>query len=91
MPDPFSFRLIARDGAARLWIDGTLAIRIDKSACGVTPAGGWKQWCDLSELDALYAGKFGIGQLEWGANRTDQSGIPFTMAIDDVKWWVVNN
>ena len=80
----------SRDGMARLWIDGTLAIRIDKAACGAKPTGGWKQWCDSSELDALYSGNYGVGFLEWGANRTDQSGIAFTYAIDDVKWWVLN-
>jgi hypothetical protein len=80
----------SRDGVARLWIDGTLVIRIEKSACGVTPPGGWKPWCDVTELDALYSGAYGVGSLEWGANRTDQSGIAFTMAIDDVKWWKLN-
>jgi hypothetical protein len=79
----------ARDGIARLWIDGTLIIRIEAPVCGVKPSGGWKQWCDWSELDALYSGNYGVGFLEWGANRTDQSGIAFTYAIDDVKWWVL--
>jgi hypothetical protein len=79
----------ARDGMARLWIDGTVIIRIDKNSCGVTPSGGWKPWCDLSELDAIYSGADGVGTIEWGANRTDQSGIKFTMAIDDFKWWVM--
>ncbi len=78
-----------RDGVARLWIDGTLVVRIESGACGVTPPGGWKPWCDLTELDALYSGKYGVGLIEWGANRTDQSGIPFSMAIDDFKWWVM--
>jgi hypothetical protein len=73
---------------ARLWIDGTLILRIDSGACGVKPPGGWKPWCDLAELDAIYSGKYGVGLIEWGANRTDQSGIPFSMAIDDFKWWV---
>jgi hypothetical protein len=79
----------SRDGIARLWIDGTLVIRIESGACGVTPPGGWKPWCDVSELDNLYSGNYGVGFLEWGANRTDQSGIKFTYAIDDVKWWVM--
>ena len=81
----------ARDGVARLWIDGTLILRIESGACGVTPPGGWKPWCDVAELDALYSGSYGVGTVEWGANRTDQSGIPFTMAIDDVKWWVLKS
>jgi len=78
-----------RDAVARLWIDGTLLLRIDLAACGVTPPGGWKPWCDLAELDAIYSGTYGVGLIEWGANRTDQSGIPFSMAIDDFKWWVM--
>jgi len=78
----------SRDGIARLWIDGTLVIRIEKDAVGVTPPGGWKPWCTAEELDALYSGSYGVGLIEWGANRTDDSGIPFTMAIDDVQWWV---
>ena len=79
----------SRDGMARLWIDGTLVIRLDKNACGVKPPGGWKTWCDLAELDALYSGSSGVSFLEWAANRTDQTGIAFSMAIDDVKWWVM--
>jgi len=81
----------ARDGIARAWIDGTLIIRIDKDACGAKPTGAWKPWCDLSELDNLYSGNYGVGFIEWGANRTDVSGIKFTYAIDDVKWWVLKN
>ena len=38
---------------------------------------------------ALFGDDYGVGALEWGANRTDNSGIPFTMAIDDFKWWVI--
>jgi hypothetical protein len=78
----------SRDGRALLWIDGKLVIRIERPAVGVTPAGGWKPWCSGEELDALYSGSYGVGFLEWGANRTDASGIPFTMAIDDLRWWV---
>ncbi len=78
----------SRDGIARLWIDGTLVVRIERDAVGVTPPGGWKPWCTAQELDAIYSGSYGVGVLEWGANRTDASGIPFTMAIDDVRWWV---
>jgi hypothetical protein len=81
----------SRDGRALLWIDGKLVIRIEKSAVGVTPPGGWKPWCAAEEVDALYSGSYGVGTLEWGANRTDQSGIPFTMAIDDVRWWVAKS
>jgi uncharacterized protein YjdB len=81
----------ARDGVARAWIDGTLIIRIEASACGAKPTGAWKPWCDLSELDNLYSGNFGVGFIEWGANRTDASGIKFTYAIDDVQWWVLKN
>ena len=80
----------ARDAIARLWIDGTLIIRVEGTACGVTPTGGWKPWCDLTEVDNIYSGSYGVGFLEWGANRTDQTGIKFTYAIDDVKWWVLN-
>jgi len=79
----------SRDAVARLWIDGALIMRVEAGACGVTPSGGWKPWCDLSDVDAIYSGADGVGGLEWGANRTDQSGIKFTMAIDDVKWWVM--
>ena len=93
----------SRDGLARLWIDGALVIRMDRQACvaDVTAevsqpiAGGWKAWCDLAELDALYSGANGISGIQWGANRTDAPtpgmnvGMPFTMAIDDVRWWVL--
>ncbi len=93
----------SRDGIARLWIDGVLAMRVEKAVCydgasvldasgkpiGIVPPGGWKNWCLTVDLDNLYSGNSGVGSLEWGANRTDGSGIPFIMAIDDVKWWVM--
>ncbi len=87
----------SRDGIARVWIDGSLVVRIEKSACSAdvrangSPVGGWKSWCTFAELDGLSATKYGIRALEWGANRTDGSGIAFTMAIDDVKWWVAKS
>jgi hypothetical protein len=76
----------SRDGIARLWIDGKLVIRMEKSAVGVTPPGGWKAVYG-PELDALYSDRM-ESEPRVGANRTDESGIPFTMAIDDVRWWV---
>jgi len=93
----------SRDGLARLWIDGQLVIRIDQQACVADVnaavsqpiANGWKAWCNLAELDALYSRANGITGIEWGGNRTDgpspgmNMGMPFTMAIDDVKWWVM--
>ena len=78
----------ARDAVVRLWIDGTLVIRLDKTSCGTTPPGGWKPWCDPAELDGIYSGTFGVGTIEWGAPLT-AGNQPFTMAIDDFKWWVM--
>jgi hypothetical protein len=77
----------SRDGRALLWIDGKLVIRLEASACGVTPPGGWKPWCSAEELDGLYSGSYGVGSVEWGANLTAGS-TPFTVAIDDFRWWV---
>ncbi len=65
----------AGDGVARLWIDGTLALRIEASAVGVTPPGGWKPWCTLDEVNALYSGTYGVGLIEWGANLTNGNGV----------------
>ncbi len=81
----------SRDGMMRLWIDGTVVLRVEKSAIGVTPPGGFKPWCLGVDVDNLYSGNFGVSALQWGANRTDGSKIPFTLAIDDVKWWVAKS
>ena len=78
----------ARDGIARLWLDGKLVIDLDKNVCGIAPTGGWKPWCDVAELDALYSGTYGVGTLEWGGPLTAGS-TPFSVAIDDLKWWVM--
>jgi len=77
-----------RDGLARLWIDGKLTNNLERSACGITPPGGWTPWCLPEQLDGLWGGNTGVMALQWGANRTDGSKIPFTMAIDDVRLWV---
>ena len=77
----------SRDGRGLLWIDGQLVVRIEASAVGVTPPGGWKPWCTAEEVDALYSGSYGVGSVEWGANLTVDTA-PFSMAVDDVRWWV---
>ncbi|HEV8448921.1 MAG TPA: Ig-like domain-containing protein [Gemmatimonadaceae bacterium] len=77
----------ARDGIARLWIDGQLTNDLERGACGITPPGGWKPWCDVTELDGLNSTSTGVGVIEWGGPRTDASGIKLSIAIDDFKWW----
>ncbi len=75
-------------------IDGTNIIRIDKTTCVATsvqnnvPSRGWKNWSTLAELDGIST--FSITGIEWAANRTGGTGIAFTMAIDDVRWWKMN-
>jgi hypothetical protein len=79
----------ARDGLARLWIDGKLTNNLERGACAVTPVGGWKPWCDVSELDGLTTNANGIGVLDWGGPLT-AGNFGFTIAIDDVRWWKLN-
>src|SRR5262249_27430222 len=43
----------SRDGFARMWIDGVKIIDVSQSAVGVTPPGGFKQWCDQQMVDWL--------------------------------------
>ncbi len=64
---------------ARLWIDGVLTNNLERGACGITPRSGYKPWCDPVELDGLWGGNTGVVALQWGANRTDGSGIKFTI------------
>src|SRR2546426_680886 len=41
----------ARDGIARMWIDGIKVIDISAAALNITPPGGWKVWCTTTDLD----------------------------------------
>ncbi len=75
----------SRDGISRMWVDGTKIIDISASAVGVTPPGGYKPWCNLDDLDALYTQ--GINLVRWFSTLT--STVPsFTADIDNFMWWV---
>jgi len=75
----------SRDGIARMWIDGTKVIDISAAAVGVTPAGGYKSWCNLDDIDALSTQ--GIEYIRWGGQLSTEPGSPFTLDIDDFVWW----
>jgi len=77
-----------RDGRALMWLDGHLMVRVEQSAVGVTPAGGVRPWCLQDDVDSLIVG-FGVSTLEWGGPLTNGT-IPFTVTIDDVRWWKLN-
>ena len=74
----------SRDGIARMWIDGTKVIDISASAVGVTPAGGYKTWCNWDDLDALSTQ--GINMVRWAGNLTTVTPA-FTVDMDDFRWW----
>ena len=84
----------ARNGFARMWIDGTKVIDISSSACLVTPAGGEKPWCAVDDIDALAVDEHGgilgggISFLSWGGPHTGGPTSPWTYDIDDLRWWV---
>jgi hypothetical protein len=74
----------SRDGVARMWLDGVKVIDISAAACGITPAGGYKTWCEADDIDALNT--VGVGYLRFGGPLTKETP-PFTIDIDDFVWW----
>jgi hypothetical protein len=75
----------ARDGFARMWIDGTLIIDVSASMNGVTPPGGEKPWCTTDDLDTIGAND-GIDFLLFGGTQTTNT-VPWTLDMDDLLWW----
>lgn len=88
----------ARDGLARMWINGTKIVDISASAAGVTPPGGAKTWCDITDVDTLglcnpvspattgtSIDRF-VGPLRWGDILTTDNN-PFTIDYDDIHVW----
>ena len=82
----------ARDGLARMWINGTKIVDISKSAIGVTPNGGVKTWCSGVDVDSLgLANDSSVtcqftGTLRWWDILTTDNH-PFTCDTDDILIW----
>jgi hypothetical protein len=76
----------ARDGFAKMWIDGTLVIDIEKATIGVTPPGGEWPWCLADDVDNL-AVNDGMFNQFWGSTQTTSTPT-WTYDIDDYKWWI---
>ncbi len=74
----------SRDGIARMWIDGTKVIDVSASAVGVTPAGGYKPWCQWDDVDGLSTQA--IDLIRWAGNLTTTTP-GFTVDMDDFMWW----
>jgi uncharacterized protein YjdB len=74
----------SRDGVARMWVDGVKVIDVSLAACGTQPAGGYKTWCEVDDVDALNT--VGVAYLRFGGPLTKETA-PFTIDIDDFVWW----
>ena len=75
----------ARDGIARMWVDGVKVIDISADAVGVTPIGGTKPWCTWSDVDGINV-LDPVVSVTWPSVQT--TGSPaWTMDVDDFRWW----
>jgi len=81
----------AQDGIARMWIDGTKIVDVSAPAAGLTPPGGTRVWCTMSQVgrvdthptQTIHLGEYINGYLG------DNSGtdLPMALDFDDFKWW----
>jgi N-acetylneuraminic acid mutarotase len=81
----------AQDGIARMWIDGTKIVDVSALAAGLTPPGGTRVWCTMSQVErvdthptqTIHLGEYMNGYLG------DNSGtdLPMALDFDDFKWW----
>lgn len=74
----------ARDGVARMWVDGIKIIDVSQSAVGATPPGGTKPWCNQDDVDKLAVAD-GIFTLHLGDVQTTPTPA-WTLDIDDLIW-----
>ena len=80
----------SRDGFSRVWIDGTKIIDLSASACGITPPGGTRPWCNIAEVDTINS--YNIGSLDFPGTLNDPpAGINWTVDYDDLQVWVEGN
>src|SRR2546428_7837430 len=75
----------ARDGFVQMWVDGIKIIDVSAATIGVTPPGGYKPWCDGTDVDVI-AVRAGIQHLAFVAVRSTTVS-PFTIDIDDLTQW----
>lgn len=88
-----------KDGLARMWIDGTKIIDVSQEAVGVTPEGGFKQWCNQAMVDSIhtnigtdayYGPWFGgtqstLNTPDWHMELNVGDGDPNN--LDTFAWW----
>ncbi|HET7188412.1 MAG TPA: Ig-like domain-containing protein [Gemmatimonadaceae bacterium] len=76
----------ARDGFAKMWVDGVKIIDISAATLNVVPPGGDKVWCGTQDLDAIAINE-GIRVVVWGSTQTTDTP-PWTYDVDDFIWWI---
>ena len=82
----------ATDGVARMWVDGTKIVDVSAAAAGVTPSGGTKVWCtmtEVSQLDTFKTGTVNLGEYMNGVLGDGVTDLPMTLDFDDFKWWTL--
>lgn len=85
----------ARDGFARMWIDGVQMMRVEQTAVNVTPTGsyagdGYTVWCKQDDVDGITAGQSMV-KLRFPSTETGDVVPTFTVDYDDLTWWQNNN
>jgi hypothetical protein len=80
----------ARDGYWRVWIDGTKIIDCSNTAAGVTPPGGIKPWCQLTEVDNLDGSQNIIFNQFVSVYNTGPGRTAHTVDHDDFIVWQEN-
>ena len=84
----------ATDGVARMWIDGVKIVDLSAAAAGITPSGGSKVWCTLSEvgqLDTAAVGLINLGEYMNGGLGDGVTDLPMAIDFDDLLWWKLAN
>lgn len=83
----------AKDGFARMWVNGTLIVDVSQGAVDVFPPSsfGGKPWCKQSDVDTLRSetgtGNHTVNGLSWLSVQTTGSPGAYTVDIDDLDWW----
>jgi hypothetical protein len=84
----------ATDGIARMWVDGTKIVDVSAAAAGITPPGGTKVWCTMTEvgqIDTYKTGTINLGEYLNGRLGDGVTDLPMTLDYDDFLWWTLAN
>lgn len=79
----------SRDGVIRAWIDGKKICDLSAAAAGVTPPGGDKEWCSITEVDSIR--DYEIQRFFFPSVSFMNAGDTIDVDWTEIGWWEITD